>query len=451
MGEACGSDSLSVVSGADIEVIHRYSATIGNAVLSTSEAIQQFLDWMNTQQRPSQWFRQVAIEFDDGLRQSLAGKSLGHIRNVQRTVWQIIETPGWIFHTANQRRNADANVRALKSLEEFASQKPESVTEVDEVSDSLHLCTKCKKRGSLVICSSQFCLNRYHWKCSGLKSNEVGDGDYFCQECNPNFVAGIQAKRVADVVAGGKNKKRRKSHQRPSKGGNKSKTISCVPEQHDGESETLDSNSDDACVHGGAGGPATEAHDTSDSAVEPCPAPCTLHPATPAPISRLISSSGHDDITSSSSSSSRKAKGTASIEQFFWSTLSTDNEFCLLNLERLSHVPEISDEFESRLKSEVMRLLRSRCVGLFNFYDNVGFLKLHDDAVSAIDVYAGKQQPFDSAFLLEQLKEYAFVVTPRMWTGLEIALIMFLLLDPNLHYLNINQKNRAVQEETQNR
>jgi hypothetical protein len=98
-----------------------------------------------------------------------------------------------------------------------------------------------------------------------------------------------------------------------------------------------------------------------------------------------------------------------------------------------------------------MRLLRSRCVGLFNFYDNVGFLKLHDDAVSAIDVYAGKQQPFDSAFLLEQLKEYAFVVTPRMWTGLEIALIMFLLLDPNLHYLNINQKNRAVQEETQNR
>jgi hypothetical protein len=37
--------------------------------------------------------------------------------------------------------------------------------------------------------------------------------------------------------------------------------------------------------------------------------------------------------TAATATSSRAAKGTASIEQFFWSTLSTDNDSCLSKLE----------------------------------------------------------------------------------------------------------------------
>lgn len=163
--------------------------------------------------------------------------------------------------------------------------------------------------------------------------------------------------------------------------------------------------------------------------------------------SRSMPASCHGDIPASS----RAAKGTASIEQFFWSTLSTDNDSCLSNLERLSNDAEVSPELEAKLTVEMRRLFRNRCVGLFNFYSNPGFLKLHEDAVQALDDYAGKQLPFDEAFLLEQLRQYAFVLTPRMWSRLEILLIMFLLLDPNLHYLNIGQKSAQVEEEMQNR
>jgi hypothetical protein len=72
--------------------------------------------------------------------------------------------------------------------------------------------------------------------------------------------------------------------------------------------------------------------------------------------------------TAATVTSSRAAKGTASIEQFFWSTLSTDNDSCLSNLERLSNDAEVSPELEAKLTVEMRRLFRNRCVGLFNFY-----------------------------------------------------------------------------------
>jgi hypothetical protein len=49
-------------------------------------------DWMNTKQRPAQWFREVAIEFNNGLRQSLEGKNKKHIQNVERTVWIFLDS-----------------------------------------------------------------------------------------------------------------------------------------------------------------------------------------------------------------------------------------------------------------------------------------------------------------------------------------------------------------------
>jgi len=264
MDEVLFSNSLSVISSDDIAMIHHYSKTIGVAVIKTSEAIQEFLDWMNIQQRPAQWFRQVAIEFSQGLQKSLEGKTAKHIQNVERTVWQIIETPGWIFYTTNTTRNQAENIRCLEAL---ASRKPESVTEVDEVSDSLQLCTKCRKYGSLVICSGQSCLNRYHWKCSGVKPDEVGDGEYFCQVCIPSFVADIQSKRRADNATGEKSKGSKKSRPRPSKGARKKKKDGGDTSMQQDGSEHIhlhdSGNEDDDC---GVGGPATAAVEKSGAA-----------------------------------------------------------------------------------------------------------------------------------------------------------------------------------------
>jgi hypothetical protein len=85
--------------------------------------------------------------------------------------------------------------RVIRVMEELASSKPDSVTEVDEVAESLQLCTACQKYGCLVMCSGDSCLNRYHWKCSGVTVDEVGGQDYFCQDCDPTFVANIQSQR----------------------------------------------------------------------------------------------------------------------------------------------------------------------------------------------------------------------------------------------------------------
>ncbi len=220
---------MSVVCAADIEVIHNYSKSIGQAVVRTSEAIQEFIEWMNTKQKPAQWFCQVAKEFSTGLHKYLAGKTKKHIQNVERTVWQIIETPGWVFHTTNTFRNRDENLRAaLKSLEELASQKPSTVTEVDDISERMQLCVVCGRHGCLVLCVGESCLNRYHWSCSGVKSNEVGERSFFCRECKPEFIASIQSQRRAGKKKSGKegadtSETEKKKRKRPSKGWTKTK------------------------------------------------------------------------------------------------------------------------------------------------------------------------------------------------------------------------------------
>jgi hypothetical protein len=144
-------------------------------------------------------------------------------------------------------------------------------------------------------------------------------------------------------------------------------------------------------------------------------------------------------------------KGTGSIEQFFWANLSGDNDFCLANLEMLSQGKEVPREIEQKLQLESQRLLRNRCVSLFNFYGNVGFMTLFSEALEALENYGGKQDPFSLAFMFEQLRHFGFVLTPRMWSRLEIVLIMVLLLDPNLDYLHVNQKKQNLDEATQNR
>ena len=143
------------------------------------------------------------------------------------------------------------------------------------------------------------------------------------------------------------------------------------------------------------------------------------------------------------------AKGTASVEQFCWSTLSTDNDFCLSTLESLSQRVDRFDEDETKsTENELLRLLRCRCVALFNFYNNTCFLVLLREAEEAIRAYGGIESPILPDKMQQLLRDRGFVLTPRMWTKIELACIMVLLIDPHLSYLGIEQKNST---ERQNR
>jgi hypothetical protein len=151
---------------------------------------------------------------------------------------------------------------------------------------------------------------------------------------------------------------------------------------------------------------------------------------------RLFQPGSHGD-----SFPSKVAKGTASVEQFCWSTLSSDNDFCLSTLESLSHGVHLFDEDETKTEVELLRLLRCRCVALFNFYNNTCFLFLLKEAEDAIRTYGGIESPIVPEVMQTLLRERGFVLTPRMWTKIELACIMVLLIDPHLSYLGIEQKN----------
>jgi hypothetical protein len=141
------------------------------------------------------------------------------------------------------------------------------------------------------------------------------------------------------------------------------------------------------------------------------------------------------------------AKGTASVEQFCWSTLSSDNDFCLSILESLSHGVNHFDEAETKeTEKELLRLLRCRCIALFNFYDNACFMFMLREAEDAIRTYGGIESPIVPEVMQQLLRDRGFVLAPRMWTKIELACIMVLLIDPHLSYLGIEQKNQTEQQ-----
>jgi flagellar biosynthesis GTPase FlhF len=157
--------------------------------------------------------------------------------------------------------------------------------------------------------------------------------------------------------------------------------------------------------------------------------------------SRLITPGTHGDTALP-----KVAKGTATIEQFRGATMTCDNDFCLATLEALSDSSFDQHELQAT-EAEIRRMLRVRCIALFNFYSNASFLQVHEEALRSLDEYCGKETPMPPEKLQSMLRVYGFILTPRMWTRLELVCIMVLLLDPSLCYLSINQKCRSKEEE----
>jgi hypothetical protein len=104
---------------------------------------------------------------------------------------------------------------------------------------------------------------------------------------------------------------------------------------------------------------------------------------------------------------------------------------------------------ETQIEKDLKIIFKNRCRSLCNLYDNNWFWKLHESATRALSQYEGKQDPVAFSVVLKQLKEFGFFLTPRMWTRLELLLLICILISSDLQYLHINQK--IGQEETQNR
>ena len=134
------------------------------------------------------------------------------------------------------------------------------------------------------------------------------------------------------------------------------------------------------------------------------------------------------------------------VEEFFWATLPNVTETCIDNLELLATGKTVHADVEK----EGLAMLAGRCRALHSLYANQEFQEFLFIAQEALKSYEGKQSPYQRRVMLQELKNFGFVITPRMWSKLELLMLMVIILDPKLMYMGIRQKDRK-DERDQNR
>ena len=137
---------------------------------------------------------------------------------------------------------------------------------------------------------------------------------------------------------------------------------------------------------------------------------------------------------------------TAKVEEFFWADLPNVTETCIDTLELLATGKMVHADVEK----EGLALLAGRCRALHSLYANQAFLEFLEIAQEALKTYEGKQSAYARQFMLKELKQFGFVVSPRMWSKLELLMLMVIILDPKMMYMGIRQKDRK-DERDQNR
>jgi hypothetical protein len=134
------------------------------------------------------------------------------------------------------------------------------------------------------------------------------------------------------------------------------------------------------------------------------------------------------------------------VEDFFWATLPNSTETCIDILELLAAGKTVHADVEK----DGLAMLVGRCRALQSLYANQEFQEFLGIAQEALESYEGKQSPYARTFMLRELKKFGFVVSPRMWSKLELLMLMVIILDPKLMYMGIRQKDRK-DERDQNR
>jgi hypothetical protein len=138
---------------------------------------------------------------------------------------------------------------------------------------------------------------------------------------------------------------------------------------------------------------------------------------------------------------------TAKCEQFYWSMASSDTEFCIQSLEALQAGRRVEEDF---VVTEGYKILKKRCYALYALYGNHAFEELYFGAVAALESYEGQESPVTSGYVTYHLQNFGFYLTPRMWLKSELLMLMCILVDNDLKYTSINQKD-GKEEKSQNR
>ena len=182
---------------ADIaNTIKCYGMQIGQSFQDTSCLIQTFLGYMRQQAFSVIEMQQVFALFSDGLKGSCSGKKVEYFQNMQRTVWEVMENPGWIYFENNTKRNRIKNQGNAKHLQlQLTRNTALEMKILDQLVDLapaeaqpnvLRTCTACHKSdcAPLITCDGACCLNRYHYACVNLTSKKVRQmNNFFCQDC----------------------------------------------------------------------------------------------------------------------------------------------------------------------------------------------------------------------------------------------------------------------------
>ena len=137
---------------------------------------------------------------------------------------------------------------------------------------------------------------------------------------------------------------------------------------------------------------------------------------------------------------------TSRVEDFFWSTLPACTSQCIVTLELLDSGKDVHEDVEK----EGVAMLTSRCHALHKLYGNAEFLVFLDVAVESLANYEGKENSYSRKFMVDKLRQFGFVISPRMWTKLELLMLMIIIMDPELLYMGIRQKD-SKNERDQNR
>ena len=443
--------------------IRQFGLEIGGQVSSTFDLVQQFIDWMGTQQRSSRWFTAAASEFSQALRQSSTSRGDKYAKNLERTVWQVIQNPGFLFMDSNTSRNETLNLeriqkehRRLRVCEDFESQIPSDVPVVDDTKDRLLLCSKCNHKGFIVLCGNLHCINRYHYACAGVRKEEVDGRDFYCADCDPQFLASIISKRKPKPAKTKRPRRRsvaatskRKSSKNKSKGRTEAEASGGDGLSHserdseggDCSEDPADDSSDDQAL----GSTLPSNHEKAKSADPPSANDDSQAPSS----SRLRQNYDIDALRNSALPS--LPKSTAVLEHFFWSHGPWTVEDCISTLESLAKISTDHSEFGDDYKLALAHL-NNRCIAFARLYSNPEFNVLYKEASKALDDYEGAELIRSRDFVVTNLRQYGFFITPRMWSKLEILLFMCILLDSSLVYQHVNQKTGSPRtEEKQNR
>jgi hypothetical protein len=137
---------------------------------------------------------------------------------------------------------------------------------------------------------------------------------------------------------------------------------------------------------------------------------------------------------------------TSRVEDFFWATLPSVTNTCIDTLELLAAGKTVHPDVEK----EGLAMLTGRCQALQKLYGNTEFLEFLATAQESLATYDGKQNAYSRQVMVNNLRKFGFVISPRMWSKLELLMLMVIILEPTLHYLGIRQKDRK-DERDQNR